>query len=105
MVLGVLRIKSRFDIRSVKPDTLRVILLKTAAIGDTVLLSAIAREIKGHYPKSSITLLVSKSNAQVGAMLNGIDDIVVFDMSAPLRSLKAVSNLGKFHLLLDFASW
>ncbi len=105
LTLGVFRKKRRFDIRSVTSEKLNVILLKTAAIGDTVLLSAIAREIKERYPGSSITLLASKSNAPVGAMLRGIDEIVVFDMSTPLRSLRAVSKLKKFHLLLDFASW
>ncbi len=105
LALGIFRRKRQFDIASVNAEKLRVIFLKTAAIGDTVLLSAIAREIKEQYPQSFITLVVTKSNAAVAPMLTGIDDIVVFDLSAPLRSLTAVSKLKKFHVLLDFASW
>ena len=103
--LGATRKKRHFDIRSVRPDALRFVLLKTAAIGDTVMLSAAIQEIKHAYPGSFLTLIVSRANEQTAALLAGVDDIVIFDMSSPLRSLKIVARRQKAHVLLDFAPW
>ncbi len=105
VVLGALRKKRRFYDTSLQPQDPRFLLLKTAAIGDTVLLSAIVREIKHRCPGALITLVASKSNFPMAAMLDGIDTVVTFDMSAPFRSLKAIAKLKKSDFLLDFAPW
>jgi len=103
--LGAFRKKRLFDERSLQSHDPRFLLLKTAAIGDTVLLSAMVREIKHRCPGASITLVASKGNFPMAAMLNGIDTVVTFDMSAPFRSLKAIAKLKKSDFLLDFAPW
>ncbi len=104
-MLGILHRKRLFDVRSVHDGRLRCALLKTAAIGDTVLLSAVIREIRHAYPRSSLTLVVSKSNYGAVSLLNGVDEVVVFDMTAPLRSLRTVARLERQHLVLDFSPW
>ena len=83
----------------------KIILLKTAGIGDTILLSAIIKEIKYGFPKSAITLVCTKSNYQGAKCISDLTNIHVFDISKPIVSLKAITKLGKFDLLLDFAPW
>src|SRR5271166_4478262 len=51
-------------------------LLNTAAIGDTVLMSAVVADIRHHYVDSIITLLVGPSNYQAAQMIDGVDEVV-----------------------------
>lgn len=81
------------------------LLLKTAAIGDTLLVSAIVCELREAYPASRITFVCSKNNQEAAKLLQGVNQVLVFDMVAPLRSLWAVKNLPPVDLLLDFAAW
>lgn len=104
-ILGLFTRKRFFGLHTIEPGDLRFLLLQTGAIGDTILLSAIVREIKHSFPRCSITLVVSKSNLPMAALLKNIERIVVFDMSHPFASLKAVKMLKNAHILLDFAAW
>ncbi len=79
--------------------------LVTGAIGDTVLASAILAEVKRQFPASTTTLVVSRGNMPVVSLFAPVDQIVVFEMADPIRSLRAVSKLEKSDLLIDFAPW
>jgi heptosyltransferase I len=100
--LGLFRKKRAFSELENSP---RIVLLKTAAIGDTILMDAMIKEIKRKYPSSTITLICSKSNVAMAEILENIDKIVLFQMGAPFKSLRAIAALGHFDLLLDFGPW
>lgn len=100
--LGTVRHKALYQEIGEKP---RVLLLKTAAMGDTILMDAVIREIKAWRSQSKITFVCSGSNLGMVKALEHIDSIINFDMKRPLFSLKAVRSSGIYDLVLDFAPW
>ncbi|WP_273187255.1 glycosyltransferase family 9 protein [Dialister succinatiphilus] len=82
-----------------------IALLKTAAMGDTILMEAVIQEIRADYPDSKITFICSKSNLGMTKALSGIDRVFEFKMKNPLASLAQARKLGHFDYLFDFAPW
>jgi len=80
-----------------------IALLKSAAIGDTVLLSAIIQDLLIHFADAEITLFTGQSNVQAGRMISGVM-VEPLPMSRPLDSLKLIRK-KKFDLFIDFDSW
>lgn len=101
-ILGHLRKKNSLGELPKKPC---ILLIKTAAIGDSVLLEPIIREIKSLYPDSHITFICSKSNISLVKILPNIDEIFLFQMNNPLSSLFEIKKMKKYDVLLDFAPW
>lgn len=97
--------RKRAPIKIYEISAPKIVLIKTAAIGDTVVLSAMVDEIKQQYPKSQITVVCSKNNLAMVQLLRGVDDIYVFMMNHPLQSFVELRRLGRFDLLLDFGPW
>lgn len=83
----------------------RIALIKTAAVGDTIVLSAMVREIRHTYPEAIITVICTKNNLAMVKILPGIDAYYSFEMKKPLASLHHIKSLGSFDLLLDFGPW
>ncbi len=103
-VLGILhRNRKAIDLNTI--DTPRIALIKTAAIGDTIILSAMVDEIKRQYPRSCITVICSHNNLSMVKLIRGVDDIFVFEMKRPLQSVSALRGLEHFDLLMDFGPW
>lgn len=103
-ILGIFRNKKP-AINLDNIDVPRIVLIKTAAIGDTIILSAMVDEIKRQYPRSSITVICSHNNLSMVKLIRGVDDIFIFEMKRPLQSFSALRRLGHFDLLLDFGPW
>ena len=103
--LGIFHVKNKLPDLLDRGKPYHFVLLKTAAIGDTILLSAIAQELKSYYPESHITLVCSQNNAAMGKLLHEIDDIYVFKMNNPLISLFKIKRLHNIDVILDFAAW
>lgn len=104
-MLGLIRQKKKFDKNLLKQKDLRFLVLKTAAIGDTIVLSAVIRELKARFPSAKITLICSKSNYSAVKLIKEIDNIAIFEMSHPLKSLRVISKLPEHDLLFDFSPW
>lgn len=105
-VLGLFHKKrSVKDIKKITNPQIAII--KTAGIGDTIVLSAIVDEIKSEYPDSSITWICAANNlGMVNALKDkGIDEVFCFEMKSPIRALKGIKALGHFDYVLDFAPW
>lgn len=82
----------------------RIALLKTAAIGDLVLMSGPLRDLRLAWPHARITLLCGPGNAGMGALLAGADEVV----QLPIGNLRgALRALGprRFDLVIDFGAW
>lgn len=102
--LGMFRKKSpKPDIKSI--NSLQIAIVKTAGIGDTIVLSAVVDEIRHQHPQAEIVFICAKNNAGMVKALHNIDCIYEFDMHKPLQSLRNISKLGHFDLALDFGPW
>lgn len=101
-ILGLIRYKKKYPQIGISP---RVMLLKTAAIGDTIFMDAVIKEIKAQYPSSEITFVCSKNNVAMVKMLEHINHVILFHMNTPLKSLGEIHRLDQFDLVLDFAPW
>ena len=96
----------KFHHRQTKPRTYKhIALIKTAAVGDTIILSAMIEELKQAYPKAEITVICSKNNAAMVKTHAHIDRIEMFVMKHPWQSLKRIKSLGHYDLALDFGPW
>lgn len=80
-----------------------IAILKSAAIGDTVLISAIIDDLKAAFPKSRITFYCGASNDAAARMLDALDCVVRIPVSSPLRAIRMMR--GNWDLLIDFGQW
>ena len=102
--LGIFHKKShKPDIKAI--NLLQIAIVKTAGIGDTIVLSAVVDEIRHQHPQAKIVFICAKNNAGMVKALHNIDCIYEFDMHKPLKSLINISKLGHFDLALDFGPW
>lgn len=99
--LGLLRKRNRE--KSINPENIIIVMI--AAIGDTILLSSIIKELKHLYPKVNITLVCSNGNIQAAKNLPYINKIIKFDMSNVTGSLLDLRKENTYDLLLDFGAW
>lgn len=97
-LLGILKQKKR------KPDSIQSIaLLKSAGIGDLVILSAVVKDLQGAYPAASVTLFTGKSNAEMGRMIPGVS-VIPLPMTSPWKSLKIIRK-HSFDVWIDADPW
>lgn len=97
--LGVLRKKQPLP---PKPD--RIGVLNTAAIGDTVIMSAVIADLREHYRRSEILLLAGPSNDEVSHMIKHADAVIQLSVFNPLNAIRQIRNLD-VDILLDFGPW
>lgn len=86
-------------------DCPRIAIIKTEAIGDTLLAGAAVLSIKKKWPQATITFICADNNAQAVKGLPGVAEIFVFHINDPVRSFWAAGKLQPFDLLVDFAPW
>jgi ADP-heptose:LPS heptosyltransferase len=79
-------------------------ILKSAAIGDTVLASAVIGDLKAMNPAMRIVLFVGGSNAAFGKRLSGVDRLVQLPLKNPLKALRLVRE-ERFDVFVDLDPW
>ena len=82
----------------------RVGLLKTSAIGDTVLLSGPAADLRRHFPGAEIILFVGGSNREAADLIPAVDRVVALPVERPLRAIGRIRR-HPVDVFLDFAPW
>ncbi len=90
--------------RPVPDDWATVGLLKTAAIGDVILLAGVIRDLRRARPSARIVLFVTATNAGFARLLEGPDDVIVL----PVRDVpRAVRQVRAEHpdVFVDFGAW
>lgn len=97
--LGLLRRK-----RSLPAPIRRIGLLNTAAIGDTVLMSAPLTDLRSAHKNADIILLVGPSNYEAARMLNHANRVVRLPIPDLLSCTREI-RLQKLDVLLDFGPW
>ena len=91
--------------RKLKLDTVQAVgLIKMAAIGDTVLLSALVSDLKRWKPSLRIILFTGASNFEMARLIEGVDLVEKLPLKDPFTAL---SKLRAQHLdlLFDTDSW
>lgn len=98
--LGAIRSRRAFDPSRVK----RIGLMKTVAIGDTVLITGIARDVKAKYPATTVVAISGVDNRGVVELVPEFDERIVVSPHDPITSVAAV-RAAKLDVLLDFGAW
>lgn len=100
-VLGLCRGRRREKPASIK----RIALLKTAGIGDTIILSGAIRDIRKQLPDAKITLVCGRNNLETAELIRGIDTIVALNIGNIFECIGKIRRLGYFDAWLDFGPW
>lgn len=90
--------------RAVPEDWQTIGLLKTAAIGDVILLSGVIRDLRAAHPSARIVLFVTATNAGFARLLDGPDDVIVLPVRAVPRAVRQV-RAEHVDVFVDFGSW
>lgn len=91
--------------KALKGEVRRAAFLKTAAIGDTVLISAIVRDFRTTYPDAELVFVCGADNASIVKMFMPSDRVIIINHKNPVNAAKTVKGLGHFDFVLDFGSW
>jgi lipopolysaccharide heptosyltransferase III len=87
------------------PSEIRTIgILNTAAIGDTILTSAIALDIKEVYPEARLVYFSGNSNYQAACMIGSVDYVVGLRITNLIAAVRRIRR-HKIDLFLDFGPW
>lgn len=86
------------------PAARRIGLLKTSAVGDTVLLSGPAADLRQHFPDAEIVLFVGSSNREAAALIASADRVVELEVERPHHAIREIRR-HPVDLLLDFGPW
>jgi heptosyltransferase-3 len=103
--LGLLRRKRKLNPLLQGKIQPRIALVKTAGIGDTLLVSGVIRELRDFFPEAHITMICARGNALISDMIRELDEKLVFDMSKPFKCFRKLRKIEKCDLLLDFGPW
>jgi heptosyltransferase I len=79
-------------------------LLKTSAIGDTVLLTGIIADLRKHFSSAKITLFTGNSNYEFAKSIKILDEVVLLQVNNPFSALKSIRK-SHFSIIIDFGSW
>jgi len=83
----------------------RIGLLQTAAIGDTVLSSAIVANLKHVFPDAHLTFFTGSSNYEISCLIPQIDSVVRLPVASPLEAIRTIRKAGTFDVWIDFGPW
>lgn len=89
-----------------RPDSIKkAAFLKTAGIGDTVLLSAVVRDFKNAYPHVQLTFFVSSNNFEMAQLISGIDRTIKLPAAKPWECIHIIKESGEYDIWIDFGPW
>ena len=100
-ILGLLKKRSKTLPGGIK----KVAFLKTAGIGDTVLLSAVVRDFKDAYPRVQLTFFVASNNYEIACLTSGSDRIIKLPVAKPWKCIHIIKKSGEYDLWIDFRPW
>jgi len=87
------------------PSAIRTIgLLRTAAIGDTVLISAAIADLRAAFPGASVIFFAGPTNFEMASMLDGVNVVIkvpIVNIAAALRRVRSIA----VDVMVDFGQW
>jgi heptosyltransferase I len=89
--------------RPVPREPQRIGVLNSTTIGDTVLLSAVLRDLAGAFPSAEVALFSGSGNSSIARLIEGITlrPIRLTDPRSAIRAVRAM----KPDVILDFDQW
>jgi heptosyltransferase I len=100
-LLGVLPKRSPLASRDVR----RIGLMKSAAIGDTLLLSGLFDDVRRAFPGATLVAITGADNAAAARLLpDRVDEQIVISPASPLSAIRAVRD-ATLDVLIDFGAW
>ncbi len=96
--LGAIRRK-----RSRTSTPVRIGLMKTAGIGDMILLTAIAQDVIAAYPRADVVIFAGPENADVAGLVQGARTVRL-PTAQPLRTIPLL-RAQRLDVLADFGQW
>ena len=98
-ILGSLRLKRKV------PNQIDVIgLFSLSAIGDTILASAIANDLKRSLPSAKIVVFVGPAGRGISQIIEGFDGEVVIPTTHPLSALRIIRK-HQVDVVIDICAW
>jgi heptosyltransferase-3 len=102
--VALLAVAGRFHRRRPRPDEIRRIgILKSAGIGDMILLSGVVRDVAAAYPEATVFVIAGRDNVDVGRLMEGVE-VVTLPIDEPLEAIRRLRGLS-LDVLLDFGQW
>jgi heptosyltransferase III len=89
--------------RAVPADPKRIGVLNSTNIGDTVLLSAVVRDIASAFPDSEVVVFAGPSNLAIARLIEGIS-VSPIALTDPRRAIRTVRD-AELDIVLDFDQW
>ena len=93
------------------PSPKRILIIKLALMGDTVLLYPAAKAVKEYFPEAEIDVLCSPLNKEIVSGWDFVKSLILLDLGKlwiqPWLLIELVSRLRKSHydLVIDFEEW
>lgn len=94
--------------RELPSDIRRICIIKTSGIGDTVLVSAVLKDIIKHFHNCKVTAVTGVDNHLAAKFLFGrLSDRIEFRVAdfRDFSSIASLRNIGEFDLTIDFGQW
>lgn len=82
----------------------RIGLLKTNAIGDTILVGGVIQDLRRALPDAELILFTGHSNAGIGRLLDGPDEVVELRLARVHESVE-VLRARRLDVILDLGTW
>ena len=88
------------------PHTIRRVgLLKTAAIGDTLLLAGFLDDLRCAFPDAKLVMITGTDNAAAGRLLPArADEHIMISPRSPASAIRSV-RAARLDVIIDFGSW
>src|SRR5947209_15803072 len=100
-LLSLGRKRSLSDLAAVQ----RIGLMKTAAVGDTLLLAGLIDDVRRTYPAARLTFITGVDNASAIEFLRCPDDEhITVSPKQPIAAVRALRR-ARLDVLVDFGSW
>lgn len=90
--------------RRLPAEVQRVVLLQTAAIGDTLLMTQAVRRVRAALPAAKLVLALGRDNQAVCPLLPQVDGIVMVNPLQPWSALRRLRAL-RADVLVDYGPW
>lgn len=82
----------------------RIGLLRSSAIGDTVLLSAVVSDLRRARPDAEVVLFCGSDNAGMARLVDGVDVVQEISLTRPWAAIRTLRS-NRLDVLIDFAPW
>ena len=79
-------------------------LLRTAAIGDTVLMSAAIADLRTAFPDASVIFFAGPTNFEMANMFNGVNQVINIPINNIAAAVRRVRSMA-VDVMIDFGPW